>query len=138
MKLQETVTDNIAELLVKIIEFTRKRQKILVRNINNIDTREYEPHDLAVEEFSSLINSAIDEHIESHRLLLFDTETIKFGVGGSLEIKAAPDTYAASILKENKDEYLEMQVNKLLENSLNQKIAAELLRQKLLRISDLD
>ncbi|MHC4265225.1 MAG: hypothetical protein ACYSUK_04740 [Planctomycetota bacterium] len=138
MKLQETVTDNITELLVKIIEFTRERQKILVRNINNIDTCKFEPQDLAVEEFSSLINNAIDEHLANHRLLLFDTETIKFGASGSLQIKAVSDMHAASLLNENKDEYLEIQVNKLLENSLNQKIAAELIRKKLSHDTNLD
>jgi flagellar basal body rod protein FlgB len=131
MKLQEAVTDNVAELLVKIIEFTRHRQKILVNNINNIHTRNFEPQDLAVEEFSDLINSAIDEHLSNYRLLLFDTETIKFGTGGSMEIIAAADIHAIALLKENKDEYLELQVNKLLENSLNQKIAAELLKKKM-------
>ncbi|MHC4131649.1 MAG: hypothetical protein ACYSYW_08895 [Planctomycetota bacterium] len=138
MKLQETVTDNIAELLVKIIEFTRQRQKILVRNINNIDTCNYEPHDLAIDEFSKIINHAIDEHLENRRLMLFDTETIKFGSGGSLEIKSATDKQSILLLKKNREEYLEVQVNKLLENSLNQKIAAEILRQKLLGVSEID
>ena len=138
MKLQETVTDNIAELLVKIIEFTRHRQKILVRNINNIDTGNYEPQDLAIDEFSNIINHAIDEHLENSRLMLFDTDTIKFGSGGSLEIKSAADKQSSLLLKKNKDEYLELQISKLLENSLNQKIAAEILRQKLLRVSEID
>jgi flagellar basal body rod protein FlgB len=138
MKLQETVTDNITELLVKIIEFTRQRQKILVRNINNVDACDYEPHDLAIDEFSKIINHAIDEHLANHRLMLFDTETIKFGSGGSLQIKSATDKHATLLLKGKKDEYLELQVNKLLENSLNQKIAAEILRQKLLRVSEMD
>jgi flagellar basal body rod protein FlgB len=138
MKLQETVTDNITELLVKIIEFTRQRQKILVRNINNVETSDYEPQDMAVDEFSKIINHAIDEHLENQRLMLFDTETIKFGSGGSLKIKSATDKHATLLLKGKKDEYLELQVNKLLENSLNQKIAAEILRQKLLRISEMD
>ncbi|MHC5073646.1 MAG: hypothetical protein ACYTFE_02335 [Planctomycetota bacterium] len=131
MKLQEAVTDNIAELLVKIIEFTQLRQKILVNNINNIHTCNFEPQDLAVEEFSSLINSAIDEHLLNYRLLLFDTDTIRFGTGGSMEIIAVSDIHAITLLKENKDEYLELQINKLLENSFNQKIAAELLKKKM-------
>jgi len=130
MNLQESVNDNVAELLVKIIEFTQYRQKILVNNINNIHTCDYEPHDLDVEGFSDLINRAIDEHISNYRLLLFDTETIKFGTGGSLDIKAVPDVNAKALLEDNKDGYLEHQINKLLENSLNQKIAAGLLRKK--------
>jgi len=138
MNLQESVTDNVAELLVKIIEFTQHRQKILVDNINNIYSCDYEPKDLDVKGFSHLINRAIDEHISNYRLLLFDTETIKFGTGGRLDVQALPDIHAQGLLEENKDEYLELQINKLLENSLNQKIAAGLLRQKNRRFSRLE
>jgi hypothetical protein len=109
-----------------------------VRNIKNVDASDYEPHDLAIDEFSKIINHAIDEHLANRRLMLFDTETIKFGSGGSLQIKSATDKHATLLLKGKKDEYLELQVNKLLENSLNQKIAAEILRQKLLRVSEMD
>jgi hypothetical protein len=138
MKLQDTITDNIAELLVKIIEFTQQRQRILVNNINNMHTNNFEPQDLAVKEFSDLINSAIDEHVSSSRLLLCDTDTIKFGMGGNLKIKALPDICARELFKKSKGEYLELQINKLLENSLNQKIAAGLLRQKPRDISGFD
>jgi flagellar basal body rod protein FlgB len=138
MKLQSVVIDNISELLVKIIEFTQERQKVILRNINHIEACNFEPQELAVEEFSKIINSAIDEHITSRRLLLYDTENIKFGAGGSLGIKAVSDINAKELLQENRDEYLELQINKLLENSLNQKIAAELLRQKAKRVSGLD
>lgn len=124
------ITDNIAELLVKIIEFTQTRQKLLSRNINNIHNPSFVPKDLAVEEFTELLNDAIDEHIRNQRLMLRDTENIKFGFSGSLRVVPVVDNYAKDLLQENRDEYLELQINKLLENSLNQRIAAELLRQK--------
>jgi len=73
---------------------------------------------------------AIDEHIRSQRLVLRDTENIKFGAAGSFEVKPAVDKYAKELLKEDQDEYLELQIDKLLENSLNQRLAAELLRQR--------
>ena len=88
------------------------------------------PKDLAVDEFSDLLNNAINEHIQNQRLVLCDTESIKFGVSGSFEVKPVADKYAKELLEENRDEYLELQINKLLENSLNQRVAAELLRQK--------
>jgi flagellar basal body rod protein FlgB len=130
MKLPSLITDNIAELLVKIIEFTQARQKVLTRNINNAHSPGYIPMDLATEEFSSLIQDSISEHIRNQRLVLCDTENIKFGQTGSFEVKAVEDTYAKELLENDTDEYIENQINKLMENSLNQKLAAELLRQK--------
>ena len=130
MNLSSLITDNITELLVKIVEFTRTRQKILSRNINNVHCFGFVPEDLAVDEFSELLNEAIGEHIRSQRLVLRDTENIKFGVSGSFEAKAVVDEYAKELFEENRDKYLELQINKLLENSLNQRVAAELLRQK--------
>ena len=129
------ITDNIAELLVKIIEFTQTRQKILTQNINNIHSPGFVPKDLVVDEFSDLLNDAIDEHIQNQRLVLRDTENIKFGISGSFEVKPVVDKYAKELLEENPDEYLELQINKLLENSLNQRVAAELLRRKQRMIS---
>ena len=130
MNLTSLVTDNITELLVKIIEFTCTRQKIIIRNITNMNNPGFVPKKLAVKEFSGLLNNAINEHIQNQRLLLRDTESIKFGTSGSFEIKPTVDKQSKLLLKKNRDEYLEEQINSLLENSLNQKVATELLRQK--------
>ncbi|MGA1979206.1 MAG: hypothetical protein ABSG99_01390 [Sedimentisphaerales bacterium] len=130
MNLTSLITDNIAELLVKIIEFTQSRQKILTQNINNIYRSGFVPKDLAVEEFCSLLNNAINEHTRSRRLLFCDTKNIKFGAVGRLETQPTIDIDAKKLLEENRNEYLELQINKLLENSLNQRLAAELLKQK--------
>ena len=130
MNLASLITDNIAELLVKIVEFTQTRQKILSRNINNVHSFGFVPKDLEVDEFSELLSEAIDEHIRNRRLVLRDTENIKFGISGSFEAKPVVDEYAKELLEESRDEYLELQISKLLENSLNQRVAAELLRQK--------
>jgi len=130
MNLASLITDNITELLVKIIEFTQTRQKILSRNISNVHSFGFVPKDLEVDEFSQLLNDAIDEHIRSRRIVLRDTENIKFEVGGGFVAKPVVDEYAKGLLEESRDEYLELQISKLLENSLNQRVAAELLRQK--------
>ena len=130
MNLTSLVTDNITELLVKIIEFTCTRQKIIIRNITNMNNPGFVPQKLAVKEFSGLLNNAINEHIQNQRLLLRDTESIKFGTSGSFEIKPTMDKQSKLLLEKNRDEYLEEQINRLLENSLNQKVATELLRQK--------
>ena len=130
MNPQSMVTDNIAELLIKIIEFTEIRQKVLTQNINNLPNPDFVPKDLSVDEFSELMNIAINEHSRNGRLLLRDSENVKFGAAGSFEVEEVIDTDAEELLTANRDEYLEEQINKLLENSLNQRIAVELLRQK--------
>lgn len=130
MNLTSLITDNIAEILVKIIEFTQNRQKILTQNITNVNNPGFVPKELAVNEFSDLLNNALEEHIRNQRLILRDTENIKFGVSGSFEVKPMSDNYSKELLEKNRDKYLDLQINKLLENSLNQRVAAELLRQK--------
>lgn len=130
MNLSSTITDNITELLTKIIEFTQARQKVLTRNINRAHEPGFVPQELAVDEFSESLHRAIHEHVCRKRLLLCDTENVKFGFGGSFEIIPIRDVESHELLKGNFDEYLEIQIDKLMENSLNQRVAAELLRQR--------
>jgi flagellar basal body rod protein FlgB len=136
MNAASLITDNIAELLVKIIEFTRVRHKILARNIYYVESPGFIPKDLVTDEFSNLLNCAIDEHIKNQRLLLRDTENIRFGTSGSFTIQPVVDRYAQELLNENQDEYIQLQINKLLENLLNQRIAAALLgwKQKMVSV----
>lgn len=129
MNLTSLITDNISEILIKIIEFTKARQKILAQNIVNLHLPGFVPKELGVDEFSNLLNNAIDEHIRTQRLVFCDTENIKFGTFGYLEVKPVDDETSKELLDENQCEYIEHQINKLWENSLNQKFAAELLRQ---------
>jgi hypothetical protein len=130
MNLSILATDNITEILLKIIEFTHSRQKILIQNINSIYTAGFVPKDLPVDEFSGLIFLAVNEHVNSQQLLLCDGENVKFGPGGSFKTRPIVDEEAKLLLVEDPDEYLRGQVSKLLENSLNQRIAIKILRQK--------
>ena len=130
MNLSSLITDNITEVLVKIVKFTDTRQEILTMNLDNSHTNGYIPKDLDVDGFSELIDEAINEHILNNRLLLRDTDTIKFGANGDFEASAVTDHASLALLQENRNEYLEAQINKMLENSLNKKIANELLKQK--------
>lgn len=130
MNLMSMITDNITEILIKIVKFTQTRQKILIKNIINVQNPGFVPQELEVDEFSDLLNNAIDEHIRNQRLVLRDTEHIKFGVSGSIELKPVIDEHGIKLLEEDRDEYIERQISKLWENSINQKVAAELLRQK--------
>ena len=58
------------------------------------------------------------------------SRNIKFGSDGGFDIKPIIDEYGKELIEDNMDEYLELQIGKLWENSLNQKVAAELLKQK--------
>lgn len=130
MNLTPLMTDNITEILIKVMEFTQTRQKILIQNIINIHDPGFIPKELEVNEFSSVLNNAIDEHIRNQRLVLCDTENIKFGTSGSFEIRPIVDEYGKELLEGDPDGYLELQISRLWENSLNQKVAAELLKRK--------
>ena len=130
MNLTSLITDNITEILIKIVKFTQSRQKILVQNIINVHRPGFVPRDLEVDEFSTVLNNAIDEHVQNRHLLLYDTENIKFQAAGDLELRPIVDKHAEKLLEEDRDEYIEWQIDKLWENSLSQKVAAELLRQK--------
>lgn len=130
MNLMPPITDNVTEVLYKIIEFTRRREKVLYQNIHNVRTIGFVPRDLAVDEFSRLLSEAVDEHIRNRRLVLRDTENVKFGEEGTFQLAAIIDCDAGELMDEDEDEYLELQINKLLENSLNQRVATQLLRQR--------
>ena len=130
MNLTSLINDNITEILTLLIEFTQARQKILIQNITNSHIQGYIPKELDVNGFSSLLNFAIDEHIRTNRLVLCDTENIKFGSDGDFCFTSIEDESGKVLIENNMDEYFELQIKKLWENSLNQKVAAELLKQK--------
>ncbi len=130
MDLSSIVTDNITEVLVKVIEFAGRRHKILTRNILDANTADFLPMDLDVAEFSDVMMTGIAEHIRSKRLLLCDSENIKFGVGGDFVSIEIVDQEAKHLLEGNMAGYLELQIEKLTENLLNKKVAVQLLEQK--------
>jgi hypothetical protein len=130
MNLAAMITDNVTEILIKIIEFTHTRQKILIKNIINVRDLGFVPLELEVDEFSYLMNRAIEEHVQNERLVLKDTENIKFGLSGSFEVKPVVDERSRKLLKEDRNEYLDLQIEKLIENMFNQRVAAELLKKK--------
>jgi len=130
MNLTAMITDNVNEILAKIIEFTQIRQKILIKNIINVRNFGFIPLELEVNEFSSLLNYAIEEHVRNERLVLQDTENIKFGLSGSFEAKPIVDEHSKKLLEEDQREYFDLQIQKLVENMFNQRVAAELLKNK--------
>jgi hypothetical protein len=124
------ISDNLTEILFKVLEFTQIRQKILVSNLRDFGKPGFVPTDLPYLEFSDVLNIALNEQEKNNRLLFIDTNNIKFLRGGCFEARAVPDNYAKYLLKISSERYRRYQVDKIIENALNQKFAAQLFRQK--------
>jgi flagellar basal body rod protein FlgB len=124
------ITDNIAELLVKILQFTRARHQVLADNIYEMKNPGFLPKDLEVEQFAELMEEAISSHQSCGKLLMRDTQHIKFGRNGRFKLQAIVDEDARQLLEENIKDYVELQKEKLKENLVNHRLARELLKQK--------
>ncbi len=130
MNLSALITDNVTELLVKILEFTRARHQVLADNIYDMNNPGFSPRDLEVEQFAQLMEEAIASHQCCGRLLLRDTRHIKFGENGRFELEAVVDEDARQLLEQNTNAYIEQQKDKLKDNLINHRLAKELLKQK--------
>ena len=130
MEFSSLIADNLSELLMKIIQFTERRRDVLYENIHNTRTAGFVPRDMPVMEFVQTLNGAIAEHLQHQRLLFCDSTNIRFGKNNVMDIVPVPDGPAQALLETDRDQYMELQVGKLLENSLNRKVAKELLRLK--------
>ena len=130
MKILPTITDNITDVLMKIVEFTEQRRELLTQNILEVDSEDFVPKDLDVSGFADLMTVAISEHLKNERLLLCDTDNIRFRSEGNIEMTPIADHEAEKLLKADRRKYLEYQVEKLSENLVNNKVASELLQQK--------
>jgi len=124
------IADNISDVLVKIIHFTQLRRRVLHENLQNADDPGFTPREMPVRELADALNVAVAEHLQNHRLLFRDTPNIRFGPNNTMEAWPVADPHAHVLLQTNRDEYTELQINKLLENCLNRRVAEELLRQK--------
>jgi hypothetical protein len=125
-----SIADNVSDVLMKIICFTRLRRRVLHKNLHQADAGAFVPQDLPVHEFAEILNGALAEHLQHHRLLFRDTPNIKFGPQGTMTIRPVADPQAHALRQTDRDEYTELQINKLLENCLNRRLAEELLRKK--------
>jgi len=130
MDLLSLIPDNVAEVLVEIVRFTELRRRLLHDNMRLVDAPAFMPRDMPVREFAEVLNGAVAEHLCSRRLLFRDTTNIAFGLNGATRIRPVVDAHAHALLQKSRDEYLELQVSKLLENALNRKVAIELLKHK--------
>ena len=127
MNISSTVTDNITEILAKIVDFTDRRRQLLTANILNVEIDDFVPKDLDAEGFADVMAQAVTEHMRSNRLLLCDSETLKFGAGGALEALPVVDKRGQALLERDKETYLQLQMDKLSETIVNNRLATELL-----------
>ena len=86
MELLSPISDNLSELLVKIVRFTELRRDVLYENIHSTRRPGFVPRDLPVLEFAQILNGAIAEHLQHKRLLFSDSENVRFGESGSVDI----------------------------------------------------
>ena len=127
---QRQIMDNITEILTMIVEFTQRRQKFLIGNIKKMSSPGFAPMDLDADEFSDLLALALDEHLRNGWLVFCDGKRTKFSSRGAFEARASVDIYSERLLNKSLDRYLRHQIEKILENTFNQKLALELLSQK--------
>jgi hypothetical protein len=120
-------TENVTELLLQILEFTEQRKEILSRNIFDRYKAGFIPQDLPTAEFAQCLTDALREHLCRNRLLFCDSSHVRFEANGLLEIEPVPDMEAQHLLRNNPTQYLKVQIQKLSENLLNNRLAAELL-----------
>lgn len=130
MKLTTIHTDNITEILMRIIEFTDRRREVLTRNLFDYKSDDFRPKDLAVSEFAECMTEAVSEHLQSRRLLMCDKANVSFGEEGTFNTCEIVDSESEALLQSNTKQYLQTQINKLSENLMNNRIAVELLKQK--------
>lgn len=135
MKPDTETLDNISEVLLRIIEYTERRRDVLTRNIFDYRRDNYCPQDLPESEFALRMTEAVSEHVRSERLLFCDSDHIRFQSGGVFDIDPVPDDAAKDLLNSSVRDYLKLQIQKLSENLMNNRIAAELLRHQQRRYS---
>lgn len=130
MKMSTATTDNVTEILNKVIEFTDRRGSILTENILNVNSENFVPKDLDTEGFADLMAGALSEHLINDRILLIDNDNFKFGADGFFEAAPVTDHQALTLKQNDTKKYLNHQLKRLSENRLNKKIACQLLSQK--------
>ncbi len=128
MKTESQIVDNVTEVLSRIIDYTERRRDVLTRNIFDYRQANYCPQDLPETEFAQRMTEAVSEHVRSERLLFCDSDHIQFHTGGGFDIQPVADARANDLLRSNVHDYLKLQIQKLSENLMNNRIAAELLR----------
>ncbi|MDD5011306.1 MAG: hypothetical protein PHQ00_04210 [Phycisphaerae bacterium] len=132
-ELSSLIQDNVDEILVKIIQFTHIRHTVISDNIRNCRCEDFVPRYIDAEDFAKVISAALGEHQRNQRLALCDSRTVSFLPDGDFRLEPQIDTKAAELLGSDFGAYIQLQQNRLKENSINNKAACALLEHKLCR-----
>jgi flagellar basal body rod protein FlgB len=124
------VTDNLTELLNRIIDFTERRKEVLTRNLFDYRSAGFEPMDLPVHEFADTLTRGLAEYIRNKRLVLEDGPNVHFHDQGEFEAAAVVDNKSLELLRNDTHAYVQEQIQRLSENLIHNRLAVELLRQK--------
>ncbi len=124
------ITDNITDLLNRILDFTERRNEVLTRNLFDYRNLGFEPCDLPVQEFTDTMTRALAEYIQNKRLLLEDSPHVHFLDQCDFDASVVIDHEACGLLKQDTQAYVNNQIQKMSENMIHNRIATELLRQK--------
>jgi flagellar basal body rod protein FlgB len=130
MDLASLIRDNIDDILVKIIQFTHIRHRVIADNIKNCRSANFIPRYVDVEDFAKVMSVALAEHQRSKKLSLCDSHTITFSFGGKLDVRPEMDVAAQKLFNQDFRQYILLQKQRLKENIVNNKTACALLRHK--------
>lgn len=130
MDLSSLIRDNIDDILVKIIQFTHIRHRVIADNIKNCRSAGFVPRHVDVEDFAKVMSVALAEHQRSKKLSLCDSHTITFSFGGKLDVRPEMDVAAQKLFTQDFRRYILLQKQRLKENIVNNKTACALLRHK--------
>lgn len=117
MQINKIEPDNaVLELLEIVIEFTYRRGDLLRKNIAGVTNVGFVAYEYPVKEFVDMIEKAVAEQIYAERILLEDSEYVKFGENGSFEVYPTVDQASNEIFKKDINAYIDLQKEKLAEN----------------------
>jgi len=125
----ETI-DNLTLVLTRILDFTGRRQQVLTGNLLHYRQEGFVPRDLPLEEFTRCMTLAVSEHLRSERLLFRDSRHIRFRFCGQFEADPVVDEQGLLLLRTDIQRYRQYQKKKLSDNTLNTRMAQQLLMRK--------
>lgn len=130
MDLPSLAMDNIDEILLKVVEFTRLRHEIISENIKKCHISGFMPSRVNSEEFAMLITAALSEHLRTSQLVFRDGSSVSFGNAGGFTLSPEADTEAAHLKSNDRRGYILLQRTRLRENMVNNRLAVALLEHK--------
>lgn len=135
MLIQDVMNFGARPALTEAMSFAAQRQRLIVHNIANLDTPNYQAKDVSVPAFQSALKKALDRRAETANgtdlgeFRMPETRDFVRDARGNMQL--SPRDAKANILyhdRNNRD--LERSMQDLAENGLQFRFAADVLRQQ--------